>query len=85
MKSILRVRNGLDLNGVTEREVLRDFLKRVLRLVLFMVFDAIDVDALDAELCAIAHETVFATLVRAGWDGYKASQRASKAISAVYL
>ncbi|MVU76454.1 hypothetical protein GPX89_04250 [Nocardia sp. ET3-3] len=79
VKSILRVWNNLDLTGLTEREVLRDFLKRVLRLAPFVVFDAIDEEALDAELRAIAQETVFAALVLAGWDGYKASQRADKA------
>lgn len=81
VKSILRVWNNLDLRGLTERELLRDFLKRLLRLAPFVVFDAVSDEALDAELRAIAHETVFAALVLAGWDGYEASQRANAAIA----
>ncbi|MFF2551976.1 DUF6339 family protein [Nocardia sp. NPDC058058] len=79
VKSILRVWNSLDLKGIPERETLRDFLKRLLRLAPFVVFDAVDEEALDAELRAIARETVLAALVLAGWSGYAASQRADVA------
>ncbi|UFS96413.1 DUF6339 family protein [Nocardia huaxiensis] len=82
VKSILRVWNSLDLRGLTERDVLRDFLKRLLRLAPFVVFDAIDEASLDDELRAVAHETVFATLILAGWDGYQASQRANAVVAA---
>ncbi|MEU1427673.1 DUF6339 family protein [Nocardia sp. NPDC005746] len=81
VKSILRVWNSLDLRGLTEREVLRDFLKRLLRLAPFVAFDAVDDGSLDVELRAVAHETVFAALVVAGWDGYEASQRANAAVA----
>ncbi|MFE3027593.1 DUF6339 family protein, partial [Nocardia tengchongensis] len=81
VKSILRVWNSLDLRGLTERDVLRDFLKRLLRLAPFVAFDAVDDESLDAELRAVAHETVFAALVLAGLDGYDASKRANAAVA----
>ncbi|MGW4354064.1 DUF6339 family protein [Nocardia sp. NPDC004582] len=81
VKAILRVWNRLDLRGLTERDVLRDFLKRLLRLAPFVSFDAVDDDSLDIELRAVAHETVFAALVLAGLDGYEASQRANAAVA----
>ncbi|WP_062378853.1 DUF6339 family protein [Demequina pelophila] len=50
------------LTGLNEREVLRDFLKRLLRLSSFLSFDAISEQALGAELHAVAVES--ATAVR---------------------
>lgn len=79
VKSILRVWNSLDLKGISERDTLRDFLKRLLRLAPFVVFDAVEEEALDAELRAVARETVFAALVLTGMSGYEASRRADSA------
>ncbi|WP_354639995.1 DNA cytosine methyltransferase [Kitasatospora camelliae] len=62
VKAILRVWNGLDLRGLNERDTLRDFLKRMLRLAPFVLFDGIEEQALDEELRAVAHESVTALL-----------------------
>lgn len=58
VKGILRVWGGLDLRGLDEREALRDFLKRLLRLAPFVLFEALGEDELDAELRAAAEESV---------------------------
>ncbi|MFF5971750.1 DUF6339 family protein [Streptomyces sp. NPDC012769] len=58
VRAILRVWNGLDLKGLNERETLRDFLKRLLRLAPFVLFDGIEEVALDDELRAVAQESV---------------------------
>ncbi|MET9814134.1 DUF6339 family protein [Streptomyces sp. NPDC006355] len=58
VRAILRVWKDLDLAGLNERETLRDFLKRLLRLAPFVLFDGIDEHALDNELRAVAQETV---------------------------
>ncbi|GHH48321.1 DUF6339 family protein [Lentzea cavernae] len=58
VKAILRVWGGLDRGGANEREVLRDFLKRLLRLAPFMCFEAMEDRHLDAELSRAAHESV---------------------------
>lgn len=64
VKAILRVWNELDLRPlrgkVTEREALRDFLKRLLRLAPFMLFEALDEEQLDTELRKTVRETVTA-------------------------
>ncbi|MFI8850841.1 DUF6339 family protein [Streptomyces sp. NPDC053499] len=60
VRGILRVWNSLSLEGVRERDVLRDFLKRLLRLAPFVVFEALGADELDAELHAVAREAVAA-------------------------
>lgn len=60
VRGILRVWNSLSLEGLRERDVLRDFLKRLLRLAPFVVFEALGHDELDAELQAVASETVAA-------------------------
>ncbi|MGW3041181.1 DUF6339 family protein [Kitasatospora sp. NPDC001159] len=62
VKAILRVWNGLDLRGLSERDALRDFLKRLLRLAPFVLFDGIEEQALDEELQAVAQESVTALL-----------------------
>ncbi|MFF3400922.1 DUF6339 family protein [Streptomyces sp. NPDC002659] len=58
VRAILRVWKDLDLTGLNERETLRDFLKRLLRLAPFVLFDGIEEQALDHELRAVADESV---------------------------
>ncbi len=58
VRAILRVWNDLDLQGLNERETLRDFLKRLLRLGPFVLFDGIEEGPLDDELRAVAQECV---------------------------
>ncbi|MGY3200491.1 DUF6339 family protein [Streptomyces sp. TE5632] len=58
VRAILRVWKDLDLTGLSERETLRDFLKRLLRLAPFVLFDGIEEEALDDELRAVAQESV---------------------------
>ncbi|MFJ9536429.1 DUF6339 family protein [Streptomyces sp. NPDC101225] len=58
VRAILRVWKDLDLSGLNERETLRDFLKRLLRLAPFVLFDGIEEHALDQELRAVAEESV---------------------------
>ncbi|MFJ6798757.1 DUF6339 family protein [Streptomyces sp. NPDC091268] len=58
VRSILRVWSRLDLQGLNERETLRDFLKRLLRLAPFVLFDAVQEAALDVELFSVAQESV---------------------------
>jgi site-specific DNA-cytosine methylase len=62
VKAILRVWDSLDLHGLNERDALRDFLKRMLRLAPFVLFDGIEAHELDEELRAVAQETVAALL-----------------------
>ncbi|MFC9395184.1 DUF6339 family protein [Streptomyces sp. NPDC057027] len=58
VRAILRVWNALNLHGLNERETFRDFLKRLLRLAPFVLFDGIEDEALDAELRAVAQESI---------------------------
>ncbi|CAM5270380.1 hypothetical protein SALBM217S_01037 [Streptomyces griseoloalbus] len=58
VRAILRVWNAVDLTGLKKRETLQDFLKRLLRLAPFVLFDGIDERALDDELRAVAQEAV---------------------------
>lgn len=60
IQSILCTWKQMDFSGpdITERDVLRDFLKRLLRLAPFVVFEALVERALDEELLEIAQETV---------------------------
>ncbi|MFE2478162.1 DUF6339 family protein [Streptomyces sp. NPDC059389] len=58
VRAILRVWSDLDLTAVTERDTLRDFLKRLLRLAPFVLFDGVEEDALDEELRRVAMESV---------------------------
>ncbi|MFJ1804683.1 MULTISPECIES: DUF6339 family protein [unclassified Streptomyces] len=58
VRAILRVWKDLDLAGLNERETLRDFLKRLLRLAPFVLFDGVEAHALDGELRAVAQESV---------------------------
>jgi site-specific DNA-cytosine methylase len=58
VRAILRVWNDLDLKGLNERRTLQDFLKRLLRLAPFVLFDGIDEQALEDELRSVAQESV---------------------------
>ncbi len=58
VKGILKVWKDLDRNGLGERDLLRDFLKRLLRLAPFMAFDALDERQLNAELWRTARDSV---------------------------
>lgn len=65
VKTILRVWNELDLSGLDEREVLRDFLKRLLRLAPFVLFESLSVHALEEELLIAARDAASAVLTSA--------------------
>ncbi|MFC9581460.1 DUF6339 family protein [Streptomyces yangpuensis] len=58
VRAILRVWSRLDLTDVNERDTLRDFLKRLLRLAPFVLFDGVEEGALDDELYRVAMESV---------------------------
>lgn len=58
VKGILKVWRDLDRTGMDERDVLRDFLKRLLRLAPFMAFDALEERQLNAELWRTARDSV---------------------------
>ncbi|MET7699898.1 DUF6339 family protein [Streptomyces sp. NPDC005485] len=77
VRAILRVWKDLDLHGLNERETLRDFLKRLLRLAPFVLFDGIEEHALDDELRAVAQESVDAQRSVSSPVGSGATQRAS--------
>jgi hypothetical protein len=68
VKAILRVWNDLDLRGIDEREALRDFLKRLLRLAPFVLFESLSDQNLDGELRAVGRESVTA-MVNASLTG----------------
>ncbi|WP_307813538.1 DUF6339 family protein [Streptomyces sp. N35] len=74
VRAILRVWKDLDLKGLNERETLRDFLKRLLRLAPFVLFDSIEDHALDDELRAVAEESVTAQRAASWSAGRNASQ-----------
>lgn len=58
VRGILQTWQELDLDDLNERDVLRDFLKRLLRLASFMAFEALDENTLRAELRRAANDTV---------------------------
>lgn len=62
VRNILHAWDAVDLHGLAEREVLRDFLKRLLRLAPFVIFEALDDAELRAELRAAAEESVAALM-----------------------
>ncbi len=78
IKSILRVWNTLDVKGIPEREILRDFLKRLLRLAPLVAFDAMDEPALDEELLIVAKEAVVGVLQTRGSSLEEAAAQAAK-------
>ncbi|MET7283824.1 DUF6339 family protein [Kribbella sp. NPDC005582] len=65
VKAILRTWTGLDLADLDERDVLRGFLQRLLRLSPFLAFDALESGPLDAELRVVALETIAAMQAQA--------------------
>ncbi|WP_327120150.1 DUF6339 family protein [Nocardia sp. NBC_01730] len=81
IKSILRVWRLMDLQGLTERDILRDFVKRLLRLAPFVVFEALDESALDEELVAIAKESVVGILLA---DGRMSAEEAGTRAARVF-
>jgi Site-specific DNA methylase len=72
VRAILRIWKDLDLRGLNERDTLRDFLKRLLRLAPFVLFDGIEEHALDSELRAVAHEAVDAQRPRPATNSLQA-------------
>ncbi|MFE0175665.1 DUF6339 family protein [Streptomyces sp. NPDC059002] len=60
VRNLLHAWAAVDLRGLAEREVLRDFLKRLLRLAPFVIFEALDDAELRAELRVVAEESVAA-------------------------
>ncbi|MFF4655077.1 DUF6339 family protein [Streptomyces sp. NPDC001381] len=73
VRAILRVWKDLDLSGLNERDTLRDFLKRLLRLAPFVLFDGIAEHALDGELRAVAQESVDALRPRSASNATEAT------------
>jgi hypothetical protein len=63
VKAILRTWSILELDGLDDRAVLRDFLQRLLRLSPFVAFEALDPAVLDGELRAVAGEAIEAIRV----------------------
>jgi hypothetical protein len=74
VKAILRVWDGLDRQGLRYRDTLEDFLKRLLRLAPFVMFESLSEASLDAELRVIARETVTALMAGTG-ESAQAVQR----------
>ncbi|GGV31622.1 hypothetical protein GCM10010277_15440 [Streptomyces longisporoflavus] len=60
VRNILHAWAAVDLHGLPERDVLRDFLKRLLRLAPFVIFEALADADLRAELSAVVDESVAA-------------------------
>src|SRR5690606_41281978 len=58
IKSILWVWDTLNFKALPEREILRDFLKRLLRLAPLVSFDALEEPALREELMNVAREAI---------------------------
>lgn len=67
VRGILRIWQRIDipLETVTERDFLRDLLKRILRLQAFISFDSLSVEHLDGELQALADESLRSFCARA--------------------
>ncbi|MFE3577983.1 DNA cytosine methyltransferase [Streptomyces vinaceus] len=82
VRAILRVWSGLDLTTVTERDTLRDFLKRLLRLAPFVLFDGVEEDALDEELRRVAMEAVEAQRGAGGMGAGSVAHAGSLAVAA---
>lgn len=55
-RAVLRVWRGVDRGEITERALLQDFLKRLLRLAPFIAFEALTEEQLDAQLLALVLE-----------------------------
>lgn len=83
IKSILRVWKEIEIRDIPEREVLRDFLKRLLRLDPFLVYEALDDSALDTELRTVAREAVVGLLISRGQSRDVAEERSYQALSRI--
>jgi site-specific DNA-cytosine methylase len=83
VRAILRVWKDLDLTGLNERETLRDFLKRLLRLAPFVLFDGIERHALDSELRAVAQESVDAQRARTSPNAKQAVSGSAASVDTV--
>ncbi|MEZ0065989.1 site-specific DNA-cytosine methylase [Streptacidiphilus sp. MAP12-20] len=81
VRAILRIWKDLDLKGLNEREALRDFLKRLLRLAPFVLFDGVEENALDLELHAVAQESIAAQRVAPAHDDRPAQLPKPEAVS----
>jgi hypothetical protein len=79
IKSILKVWDSLDFKSLPERDILRDFLKRLLRLAPLVSFDTVDETALREELVNVAREAIIGVLVAGGTDPGEAESRAVRA------
>lgn len=79
IKSILWVWDTLDFKVLPEREILRDFLKRLLRLAPLVSFDALEELALREELMNVAREAIIGVLVAGGMEPGEAELRATGA------
>ncbi|WP_428954443.1 DUF6339 family protein [Streptomyces sp. cg35] len=84
VKAILRVWNELDLRGLNRRETLQDFLKRLLRLAPFVLFDAIDEKALDTELRSAARESVSELLRSKHGDSEESATAVEEQLATVF-
>lgn len=62
VRAIVRVWQELDVPSDAERDLLRDFLKRVLRLNAFISFDSLPAEVLDEELGRLFRESFSATV-----------------------
>ncbi|NKY52041.1 DUF6339 family protein [Nocardia vermiculata] len=80
IKSILRVWREIEIRELSDRDILRDFLKRLLRLDPFLVYEALDDFALDTELRAVARETIVGLLISKGYLREAAERRAREVL-----
>ncbi|GAA1030529.1 MULTISPECIES: DUF6339 family protein [Amycolatopsis] len=62
VRGILQVWNELDTGGVNETDLLKDFLKRLLRLGAFMSFETLEDEQLKGEVRRAAHDSLHAFL-----------------------
>ncbi|WP_154676382.1 DUF6339 family protein [Amycolatopsis benzoatilytica] len=60
VRAILYVWNEIDTSGLNETDLLKDFLKRLLRLGAFMSFETLENEQLEAEIRRAAHDSVHA-------------------------
>ncbi|GAA0547470.1 DUF6339 family protein [Actinomadura livida] len=82
VRAILRVWAGLDLRPLNERDALRNFLMRLLRLGPFVLFEALDEQSLDAELRVVLRETLQALLTAGGATEEEREQRIEEVFAA---
>lgn len=68
VKSILRVWRKFDQRDSSDRQLLRDFLKRLLRLAPIIAFETLSPEQLDAELSRVARECIEANRSSVGYE-----------------